>query len=125
MKQTERILIVDDELNVRHLLSEVVRKAGYEPHQAENGLEGVEKCRLLKPEVVLMDLRMPVMDGLTAIRAIRKAEGPGLPRAPIIVISANTSPDDLRASDAAGADRHIGKPIRAEALFDAISGVLA
>ena len=53
MKQTERILIVDDELNVRHLLSEVVRKAGYEPHQAENGLEGVEKCRLLKPEVVL------------------------------------------------------------------------
>ncbi len=64
------------------------------------------------------------MDGLDAIRAIRKAEGAGLPRAPIIVVSANTSPTDREASAQAGADLHIGKPLRAEELFAAISGVL-
>ena len=92
---------------------------------AANGTQALEMAAALRPDVVLMDLRMPVMDGLAAIRAIREAEAPGLPRAPIIVISANTSPSDLQASTAAGADRHIGKPIRAEALFGAISGVLA
>ena len=84
MKQTERILIVDDELNVRHLLSEVVRKAGYEPHQAENGLEGVEICRLLKPEVVLMDLRMPVMEGMEAFAIIHEE----MPEVQVVLLTA-------------------------------------
>ena len=84
MKQTERILIVDDELNVRHVLSEVVRKAGYEPHQAENGLEGVEKCRLLKPEVVLMDLRMPVMEGMEAFAIIHEE----MPEVQVVLLTA-------------------------------------
>ena len=84
MKRTERILIVDDELNVRHLLSEVVRKAGYEPHQAENGLEGVEKCRLLKPEVVLMDLRMPVMEGMDAFAIIHDE----MPEVQVVLLTA-------------------------------------
>ena len=84
MKQTERILIVDDELNVRHLLSEVVRKAGYEPNQAENGLEGVEKCRLLKPEVVLMDLRMPVMEGMEAFAIIHEE----MPEVQVVLLTA-------------------------------------
>ena len=84
MKQTERILIVDDELNVRHLLSEVVRKAGYEPHQAENGLEGVEKCRLLKPEVALMDLRMPVMEGMEAFAIIHEE----MPEVQVVLLTA-------------------------------------
>ena len=84
MKQTERILIDDDELNVRHLLSEVVRKAGYEPHQAENGLEGVEKCRLLKPEVVLMDLRMPVMEGMEAFAIIHEE----MPEVQVVLLTA-------------------------------------
>ena len=84
MNQTERILIVDDELNVRHLLSEVVRKAGYEPHQAENGLEGVEKCRLLKPEVVLMDLRMPVMEGMEAFAIIHEE----MPEVQVVLLTA-------------------------------------
>jgi two-component system, NtrC family, response regulator AtoC len=84
LNQTERILIVDDELNVRHLLSEVVRKAGYEPHQAENGLEGVEKCRLLKPEVVLMDLRMPVMEGMEAFAIIHEE----MPEVQVVLLTA-------------------------------------
>jgi CheY-like chemotaxis protein len=91
----------------------------------ENGADAVEAWRGGAFDLVLMDLRMPVMDGLAAIKAIRRAEAPGLPRAPIIVISANTSPTDREASARAGADRHIGKPLKAEELFAAISEVLA
>jgi CheY-like chemotaxis protein len=120
-----RVLAADDNPTNRKVLELMLGAAGAEVVSVENGQQAVEAWRGGAFDVVLMDLRMPVMDGLDAIRAIRKAEAPGLPRAPIIVISANTSPDDLRASNAAGADRHIGKPIRAEALFEAISGVLA
>ena len=84
MKQVERILIVDDELNVRHLLSEVVRKAGYEPFQAENGLEGVEKCRQIDPAVVLMDLRMPVMEGMEAFEIIHQE----MPEVQVVLLTA-------------------------------------
>ena len=120
------VLLADDHGAIRAGLRIMLEAQGITVvGEAADGDVAVRNAAALRPDVVLMDLRMPVMDGLDAIRAIRKAEAPGLPRAPIIVISANTSPDDLRASDAAGADRHIGKPIRAEALFDAISGVLA
>ena len=98
--------------------------AGAEVFSVEDGAQAVAAWRHSSFDLVLMDLRMPVMDGLDAIRAIRKAEGVGLPRAPIIVISANTSPSDLEASKSAGADRHIAKPIRAETLFEAISDLM-
>lgn len=120
-----RVLAADDNPTNRKVLELMLGAAGAEVISVENGEQAVEAWRGGAFDVVLMDLRMPVMDGLDAIRAIRKAEAPGLPRAPIIVVSANTSPGDLQASTAAGADRHIGKPVRAEALFDAISGVLA
>ncbi len=119
-----RILAADDNPTNRKVLELMLGAAGAEVTSVENGEQAVEAWRRGGFDLVLMDLRMPVMDGLTAIRAIRKAEGSGLPRAPIIVISANTSPDDLRSSTEAGADRHIGKPVRADALFEAISGVL-
>lgn len=119
-----RVLAADDNPTNRKVIELMLGAAGAEVVSVENGAEAVDAWRAGAFDVVLMDLRMPVMDGLDAIRAIRKAEGPGLPRAPIIVVSANTSPTDREASARAGADRHIGKPLRAEELFAAISGVL-
>jgi len=119
-----RVLAADDNPTNRKVVELMLGAAGAEVVSVENGAEAVDAWRGGAFDVVLMDLRMPVMDGLAAIRAIRRAETPGLPRAPIIVISANTSPDDREASTEAGADRHIGKPLRAEELFAAISQVL-
>ena len=119
-----RVLAADDNPPNRKVVELMLGAAGAQVVSVENGQEAVDAWRAGAFDVVLMDLRMPVMDGLEAIRAIRKAEGAGLPRAPIIVISANTSATDVEASAAAGADRHIGKPLRAEDLFEAISGVL-
>jgi CheY-like chemotaxis protein len=119
-----RVLAADDNPTNRKVVELMLGAAGAEVVSVENGADAVEAWRAGAFDLVLMDLRMPVMDGLDAIRAIRKAEGAGLPRAPIIVISANTSPTDREASAEAGADLHIGKPLRAEALFAAISDVL-
>jgi CheY-like chemotaxis protein len=119
-----RVLAADDNPTNRKVVELMLGAAGAEVVSVENGADAVEAWRAGAFDLVLMDLRMPVMDGLAAIQAIRRAEAPGLPRAPIIVISANTSPTDREASAQAGADRHIGKPLKAEELFAAISEVL-
>lgn len=106
MEQSSRILIVDDELNVRLLLTEVVRKAGYEAFQAENGLEGLEKCRLLQPSAVLMDLRMPVMEGMEAFDIIR-SETPDIP---VILLTAFGTVDIAVEAMRRGAFDYLVKP---------------
>ena len=67
------VLIADDQLTVRRLLYEVARKSGYEAHLAENGMKAVEMTRSLHPSVIIMDIKMPVLDGLEAFKIIHQA----------------------------------------------------
>jgi CheY-like chemotaxis protein len=120
-----RVLAADDNPTNRKVIELMLEAAGVQVTTVENGYEAVEAWRVGGYDAVLMDLRMPVTDGLSAIRAIRKDEASeGRPRTPTIVLSANTSPEDRAASAAAGADGHIAKPIRVEALFAALEGAL-
>lgn len=118
-----RVLLADDNPTNRKVVELMLDAAEIEVVSVENGAEAVAALEGGAFDLVLMDLRMPVMDGFEAIKAIRAAEPPGQ-RLPIIVVSANAGPEDREASAAAGADRHIAKPIRAETLFGAISEVL-
>lgn len=118
-----RVLLADDNPTNRRVVELMLDAAEIEVVSVENGAEAVSALRDGAFDLVLMDLRMPVMDGLEAITAIRAAEPPGQ-RLPIIVVSANAGPEDRDASAAAGADRHIAKPIRAETLFGAITEVM-
>jgi CheY-like chemotaxis protein/anti-sigma regulatory factor (Ser/Thr protein kinase) len=116
-----RVLLADDNPTNRKVVELMLDAVGAEVVSVENGREAVDALKEGGFDVVLMDLQMPVMDGLEAIRIIRGTEASaGGPRLPIIVLSANTSEDDLAASEAAGADAHLGKPIRAEALLSAM-----
>jgi CheY-like chemotaxis protein len=120
-----RVLAADDNPTNRKVIALMLEAAGVEVTTVENGQEAVEAWRPGGFDVVLMDLRMPVTDGLSAIRQIRAEEAAqGRTRTPAIVLSANTSPDDLAASAAAGADGHIGKPIRVETLFAAMAAAM-
>jgi len=117
-----KVLVADDNPTNRKVVALMLSAAGAAPTCVEDGREAVEAWRVGAFDAVLMDLRMPVMDGLEAIRAIREAEAAsGKPRTPIIVLSANTAPDDRAASASAGADGHIGKPIDAETLLAALA----
>ena len=119
------VLVADDNPTNRKVIELMLAAAGASTISVENGQDAVDAWRTTPFDVVLMDLRMPVMDGLEAIRTIRAEErASGRPATPVIVLSANTSPQDRKASAQAGADGHIGKPIRADDLLAAIGGAV-
>jgi CheY-like chemotaxis protein len=123
--RSARILIVDDVPTNRKLLELILESVGVETVSVENGLEAVQAIERSDYDLVLMDLQMPVMDGLTAIRKIRAWEaGQGGRRLPIVVVSANFMPEHLQASTAAGADGHMSKPVGVEDLISVVIDVM-
>jgi signal transduction histidine kinase/ActR/RegA family two-component response regulator len=118
-----RVLVADDNPTNRMVAELILATMGASVATVENGRQAVEATAASPFDVVLMDLQMPEMDGLTAIRAIRAREADeGAARTPIVVLSANVMRDHVEASAAAGADGHIGKPFRAEDLITAVIG---
>jgi two-component system, sensor histidine kinase len=115
-----RVLVADDHPTNRKVVELMLADVA-DIVAVENGLEAVEMYGLSSPDLVLMDMQMPVMDGLEAVRRIRALEASrGAPRAPIIMLTANARPEHVRASREAGADVHLQKPITTAALFAAI-----
>lgn len=125
--QLLRILLVEDNPTNRRVVELILEACDVELVSAENGAIGLECWRAGRFDVVLMDLQMPVMDGLTAIRAIRRAEAqtPSRGRTPIAVLSANAMDHHRREAIEAGADLHIAKPVTPQALLEGIGAVLA
>ena len=120
-----RVLLADDNPTNRRVIELMLGAVDLDVVSVEDGAQAVSAWRASRFDVILMDLRMPVMDGIEAIRAIRADEyARALPRSPIIVLSANTAERDREASAEAGADDHLGKPVRAEELIKAISAAL-
>ena len=121
-----RVLLVEDNEVNRKVIACILNMIQADLTWAENGLEGVQAFQRQSFDVVLMDLQMPVMDGYTATREIRAFESSrGQRRTPVIVVSANVRPEDMSASKAAGADRHLGKPVDVTALFAAMQEAMA
>jgi CheY-like chemotaxis protein/PAS domain-containing protein len=122
---TLRVLLADDNPTNRRVIELMLGAADVDVVSVENGAQAVAAWRAGRFDLILMDLRMPVMDGIEAIRTIRADEDArALPRSPIIVLSANTAAVDKEASAEAGADDHLGKPVRADELIGAISAAL-
>jgi signal transduction histidine kinase/AmiR/NasT family two-component response regulator len=119
-----RILLADDHEGNRRIVELIMGQLGAEVISVENGAEAVEAFTRAAFDVVLMDLQMPVMDGLEAIARIRALEPSMGRRTPIIVLSANAQSEHLAASAAAGADNHISKPILAPTLIAALETAL-
>ena len=121
-----RVLLADDHPTNRKVVELILSQAEVDLVQVENGAEAVAAFQTGRFDLVLMDMQMPVMCGLTAVRRIRQAEAAtGLDRTPILMLTANALPEHAQASFAAGADRHLTKPITAGALFAAIEEALA
>ena len=120
-----RVLIVDDNATNRRVLQLILSPLGADWIAAEDGVQAIEAFEAARFDLILMDIQMPVMDGLTATREIRRREAEqGLPATPIIVVSANCLPEHVAAAQAAGAQRHLAKPVSALALTTTISEVL-
>ena len=117
-----RVLVVDDNAVNRQVLELILDSVALEHSSVENGAESVEAFMTGGFDAVLMDIQMPVMDGLEATRRIRAWEAAcGRSRTPIIIVSANCLKEHVEAGREAGADAHLDKPISAAALIGAIS----
>ena len=117
------VLIVDDVLQNRLMQMQSLSELGFDVAQASNGQEGLEQAARLRPDLILMDVMMPVMDGLEAIRRIRAR--PDLAHLPVIAVSASASAEDEARSLAAGANAFIAKPIHIDAMLQVIGEQLA
>jgi len=110
-----RILVVDDSAVNRRLCELMLRRLGYAPESAVDGQEALERQRSLDPDLILMDVQMPRLDGLEATRRIRSATGKA-ERPWIAAVTAFTSPEEQAAALAAGMNEVLPKPLKKELL---------
>ena len=116
-----RVLLAEDHPTNQKVVQLILQSVGVEPVIVENGALALAALRAERFDIVLMDMQMPELDGLSATASLREFEAEnGLPRTPVIMLTANALDEHVRASSEAGADLHLSKPIRAAALIEAI-----
>ena len=114
----KRILIVDDSRVSRKMIRNTLEQVGFEVvAEAINGKEGLELYDRLSPDVVLMDVTMPEMNGIDALRVIREKN----PQAKVVIMSANGQSDTKMQAIKAGAETFITKPFEDQEIIDAIN----
>jgi signal transduction histidine kinase/AmiR/NasT family two-component response regulator/HAMP domain-containing protein len=124
--QALRVLVADDHPTNRKVVELLLEHLGASSLAVEDGAAAVEAFKSDSFDIVLMDMQMPVMDGLRATRAIREHEQRnGRPRTPILMLTANALPEHVVASEQAGADGHVAKPLTADRLFQAIGAAIS
>ncbi|RAK67227.1 ATP-binding protein [Phenylobacterium kunshanense] len=120
-----RLLAAEDNPTNQQVLGAVMGSLGIEVHIVPDGKEAVEAWRTGAYDLILMDIQMPVMDGITAASTIREAErASGRRRTPIVALTANALTHQVEEYLAVGMDAHVAKPIEIAKLYDAISAVL-
>ena len=117
----KRILVVDDSATERHVLGELLSKNGFEVSFAEDGEQGVEQARLTKPDLVIMDVVMPGMNGFQATRAITKE--PETQHIPVIICTTKDQETDKVWGVRQGAKDYVVKPIDAAELLGKIAAL--
>jgi len=116
-----RVLVVDDNTTNRRVAELLLQTIGAEVICVEDGDQAVDAFMHQRFDVILMDMMMPVMDGIAATQAIRRIEKINdLARTPVVMLTANNLPEHVTASLDAGADIHLAKPVSAAALFQAL-----
>ena len=117
----EKVLVVDDNEINRILLEKMLSKCSFQLDFCENGKEALDKVLNKDFDVVLMDIHMPVMNGLEAVQAIRKLEDPYFKELPIIALTASVLSNDIEEIYKTGFNEYQSKPFKIEELIDKIS----
>jgi two-component system chemotaxis response regulator CheY len=114
---SKTILVVDDGALVRVYYRSILAGAGFRVEEALNGLEALESLLVRTVDLLVVDINMPQMDGLTFLRALRQKEGP-LAAIPALVTSTESAAADFAAARAAGANYYLVKPVEREQLVE-------
>ena len=111
----KRILVVDDASLIRLYYRQALEAAGFHVDEALNGLEAIEKLLLEPVDLVIVDVNMPRMDGMTFLKTLRRQESP-IAAIPALVTSTEAAPQDFDAARAAGANFYLVKPLAQDVL---------
>lgn len=115
------VLVVDDSLDGRELVVDILQLSGFRTAEAADGEQALSQVRELRPDVVLMDLSLPQIDGWEATRRL-KADPETAP-IPIIALTAHALPSEARSADEAGCDGFVTKPCSRTQLLEAIATI--
>jgi len=118
-----KILVAEDERDIRELISFTLRFAGFEIETAMNGVQAVEKAAQIKPDLILLDVRMPKMTGYEACRVLRKM--PEMRKIPIVFLSAKGQESEINEGLDTGATEYILKPFAPDELIQQVKRILA
>src|SRR5918995_1814354 len=118
-----KVLVVDDDLNIQRVLVFTLKQEGYEVHVASDGQAGVEMATSIQPDLILMDVAMPVLDGYAATQRIRASENGA--KVPIIMLTSEADVEQRVRGLRAGADDDIVKPFHPLELIARIKALLA
>ena len=117
-----KVLLVEDTEDNRQMMRRLLEMSGYRVVEAINGVEAVKLASEEKPRIILMDLSLPLIDGLTATRRIRSL--PGLSKVPIVAVSAHDTADFHSEALAAGCNAYVTKPIDYPELEEVVNRLL-
>ena len=116
------VLLVDDMLMIHRIVGQVLKDSGYKVLKAENGKIGYEMAKTWKPDLIIMDIEMPVMDGFEATRLIKSDAA--ICHIPLIILTSLGSEDDMSKAEEAGANYFLNKPLSRDDLIKTVDGLL-
>lgn len=119
VRSLRKILVVDDEQNIRQIILKYAKFEGYDAEEASNGLEAVDMCRKNDYDLIIMDIMMPELDGFSACREIRKTKN-----TPVIMLSARGEEYDRIHGFETGVDDYVVKPFSPKELMMRVSAIL-
>ena len=120
----QRILIVDDDENIAELISLYLMKECFDTEIVNDGESALTKISTFNPDLILLDIRMPEMDGLEAAAAIRALARSDAKTIPIIALTANAFDEDVQRSLQVGMDAHLSKPVDPEHLYQTLEELI-
>lgn len=120
--KTKKILVVDDSDVIRYSIRELLQNTGIEVITCIDGMEGIKKAAEEKPDLILLDIMMPNLDGLKMLQVIKLLDD--LKKIPVLVISANTNKSNVMTAMEAGAENIISKPVSKNQLFKEMVNIL-
>jgi CheY-like chemotaxis protein len=118
----KKVLVADDRAISRELVRDVLESCGYEVFEAADGVEALEQARLVQPDIIILDLQMPRLDGFGVVAALRT--DPAFDNVPVMALTASAMAGDRERALASGFTGYVAKPIRVAALRDEVDRML-
>lgn len=122
MSDKPKILVAEDEKDIRELIGFTLRFAGLDVTLAKNGIEAIEQAAQLQPDLIMLDVRMPKMTGYEACRVLKS--NPDTSNIPIVILSAKGQEGEIQEGIESGADHYIVKPFAPDELANQVKDIL-